>query len=218
MQSAFAPTKLVATDWNPAPVDARNYRCGVWSDPGFEDDEVFSLYFWRPWGQQANLTYYDFALHIFDNRDNLAPVEGTYIEAGGQVGYALSSGGQGYPFTSYTNSMQFPLPYAIGSRMRGILASPPVNLPPGVFTPLFNAPDSTTVNSITEGNGASPQGLDRQLLFPQIVRAAGAAGKLPTLTCVRPSSNISDGQNEGYDYNVNDERSVPSAYPSQPSP
>lgn len=212
MQSLFTPTELISTAYNPAPLDARNYRCPVWGDSPLFSGYGFSLYFWRPWGKQGTFSYAGSQSDIFSDRDNLAPLEGTYISAAGTTAYVLSAGGTGYPYPSYTNneSFPFPLPYNMYAIVPSVNA-PPQNLPAGTFAPLFQTPDATTVSGVsTEGDAATPQGITKQLFFPQIIRAAQAAGKLNTLECVGPADDIYNGNGStGYSDRTENLNTVP---------
>ncbi|MGO9971976.1 MAG: hypothetical protein ACLP01_04030 [Solirubrobacteraceae bacterium] len=217
MQSLFTPTELISTPYNPAPLDARNYRCPVWGQPPLFSDVGFTLYFWRPWGKQGTFSYSGDQPHAFDDRDNLAPLEGTYISADGGTAYVLSAGGQGYPYPSYTNdeSFPFPNPYQIDDGYA--FNAPPQNLPPGTFAPLFQTADADTLTGSTQGDAASPQGITKQLFFPQIIRAAEQAGKLQTLECVGPANDIYNGNGAtGYSDATEDLNTVPVGQPVGP--
>ncbi len=195
MQSLFTPTRVLATEYNPSSpttFDPRNYRCPVWGDSAFESSAL-GVYFWRPWGEQATFGGRD--RKVFIDRNNLAPLEGTYIAAGDQEAYVLSAGGKGYPFKSYTNTGALP-PYNTSSVVP-LLGAPPQNLPPGTFAPLFETPNKNTVTGATEGENASPQGISKQQLFPQIIRAAEQAGKVNTLTCREVSGEFYENGVEG---------------------
>ncbi len=209
-QSLFAPTRVVATNYNPAPIDPRNYRCPVWDEPPFET-EYFAMFFWRPWGKQGKFATSITDHDIFVDRDNLVPFEGTYIAAGGQEAYVLSAGGTGYPYKAYTNAEAIP-PYNTAN-LESAVNHPPQNLPAGTFAPLFEAPDAATLAGETEGNAASPQGITKQLLYPQIIRAAEQAGKLQTLQCVEPSEEIGENGVSGYNNMVEELNEVPTGKP-----
>ncbi len=194
--SLFAPTRLPSSEYNPAPLDARNFRCPVWGQPPFES-ESFSMYFWRPWGRQATFKKTLTNRDTIAGHDNLAPLEGTYIALGGGEAYVLSAGGYGRPYKSYTQTGQLP-PYEIESIAKQV-DQPPQNLPFETFAPLFATPTKATVNGAIEGAGASPQGIDKQQLFPQLVRSAEEGGKLETLECREPSQQIGENGVEGYE-------------------
>jgi hypothetical protein len=212
MQSLFTPTRVVATDYNPASAttfDARNYRCPVWGDSEFESTAL-GVYFWRPWGKQATFGGRDRG--VFRDRNNLAPLEGTYIAAGGQEAYVLSAGGKGYPFKSYTSPTDLP-PYNT-STVEPLLKEPPQNLPPGTFAPLFEVANKTTATGATEGENASPQGISKQQLFPQIIRAAEQAGKLNTLDCEEVSSEFYENGVEGTEETAEELNTVEAGKPA----
>ncbi len=211
LSSLFVPTRLLATPYNPAPLDARNYQCPVWGDPPFET-EYFSMYFWRPWGKQGTFESSWTNKDIFVDRNNLAPLEGTYIGAGQSEAYVLSSGGEGRPYKSYTDPQLVP-PYN-DTNVEVDVNHPPQNLPPGTFAPLFETPTKKTVETAVENGAATPQGIDKQQFFPQVIRAAGEAGKLETLQCDEPSQEISDNGVEGYDNLVVHENRVPVGQPA----
>ncbi len=211
LSSLFAPTRLVATAYNPAPLDARNYRCPVWGDPPLES-EYFSMYFWRPWGKQGTFEHSLTNDDIFVDRNNLAPLEGTYIGAGQSEAFVLSSGGKGRPYKNYTNPQEVP-PYNDGNVEEDV-NDPPQNLPPGTFAPLFETPTKKTIEKASEAGTATPQGIDKQQFFPQVIRAASEAGKLETLQCDEPSQEIYDNGVEGYDNLVEHENRVPVGQPA----
>ncbi|HTA05071.1 MAG TPA: hypothetical protein VK774_01805 [Solirubrobacteraceae bacterium] len=207
LSSLFTPTRMLSSEYNPAPLDARNFRCPVWGEPPLESSEVASMYFWRPWGKQGKFQSSYTNKDIFENRDNLAPLEGTYIGAGGTEAYVLSAGGEGRPYKSYTSTMQLP-PYN-DENVEKDVNHPPQNLPTGTFAPLFAPPTKKTLEGATEGAVASPQGIDKQQLFPQVIRAASEAGKLETLQCDETSQEISEGEFEGYKDMTEEQNRVP---------
>jgi hypothetical protein len=216
LSSLFTPTRLIATTYNPAPLDARNYRCAFWGSPPFESEE-FSMYFWRPWGKQGKFGHSFTNKDIFVDRDNLAPLEGTYIGAGQSEAFVLSSGGDGRPYKSYTNPQAVP-PYDVGGEGEKDVNHPPQNLPAGTFAGLFAAATKKTLEGSTEGAAASPQGIDKQQLFPQLLRAAGEANKIETLQCDEPSQEIGENGVEGYENLVEEENRVPVGQPATTSP
>jgi hypothetical protein len=65
---------------------------------------------------------------------------------------------------------------------------------------------------------ASPQGIDKQQFFPQVIRAATEAGKLETLQCDEPSQEISENGVEGYVNLVEEENRVPVGSPNPALP
>ncbi|HEY2719562.1 MAG TPA: hypothetical protein VGI52_08025 [Solirubrobacteraceae bacterium] len=194
--SLFTPTRLRSSEYNPAPLDARNFRCPVWGNPPFES-ENFSMYFWRPWGNQATFRKTLTNTDRIQGHNNLAPLEGTYIALGSGEAYVLSAGGYGRPYKSYTNRFEVP-PYEIESISKQV-NQPPQNLPFQTFAPLFATPTQATVKGAIEGAGASPQGIDKQQLFPQLIRAAEEGGRLETLECREPSQEIRNNGVEGYE-------------------
>jgi hypothetical protein len=223
LSSLFTPTRLIATTYNPAPLDARNYRCAFWGSPPLES-EYFSMYFWRPWGKQGKFEHSLTNDDIFVDRDNLAPLEGTYIGAGQNEAFVLSSGGDGRPYKSYTNPQQVP-PYNVGEHGEKEVNHPPQNLPPGTFAGLFATATKKTLEAATEGGAATPQGIDKQQFFPQVIRAAIEANKVETLQCDEPSQEIGENGVEGYENLVEEENRVPvgqpatvSLLPSAPTP
>jgi hypothetical protein len=214
LSSLFTPTRLIATTYNPAPLDARNYRCAFWGTPPFESEE-FSMYFWRPWGKQGTFQSSSTNTDIFRDRDNLAPLEGTYIAAGQSEAYVLSAGGHGRPYKSYTNPNAVP-PYSDGDEEE--VNHPPQNLPAGTFAQLFTTATKKTLEGSTEGAVASPQGIDKQQFYPQVIRAANEAGKVETLQCDEPSQQIGENGVEGYVNLVEDENRVPVGQPATATP
>ena len=216
--SLFTPTRLPASEYNPAPLDARNFRCPVWGQPKFEA-ESFTLYFWRPWGNQGTFEKTLANRDTIAGHDNLAPLEGTYIALGGGEAYVLSAGGYGRPYKSYTNVHALP-PYEV-SELGKQVNQPPQNLPFETFAPLFQTPTKATVEGAIEGAGASPQGFDKQQLFPQLIRAAEEGGRLETLECREPSQEIYDNGVEGYEEVTEHENRVavgsPNAKPLTPA-
>jgi hypothetical protein len=216
--SLFAPTRLPSSEYNPAPLDARNFRCPVWGEPGFEASS-FALYFWRPWGNQGTFKSTITNKDTIEGHDNLAPLEGTYIALGGTEAYVLSAGGYGRPYKSYTSTGGLP-PYEIENISKQV-NQPPQNLPFETFAPLFATPTKATVDGPIEGAGASPQGIDKQQLFPQLIRSASETGKLETLECREPSQEIYDNGVEGYEEFTEQERRVvvgaPTPIPLTPS-
>lgn len=212
LSSLFTPTRLIATTYNPAPLDARNYRCPVWGSPPLES-EYFSMYFWRPWGKQGKFEHSDTNDDIFVDRDNLAPLEGTYIGAGQSEAFVLSSGGDGRPYKSYTNPQAVP-PYNDGEHGEKEVNHPPQNLPAGTFAGLFATATKKTLEESVEGAVASPQGIDKQQFFTQVIRAAGEANKIETLQCDEPSQEIGENGVEGYVNLVEEENRVPVGQPA----
>lgn len=216
--SLFAPTRLRSSEYNPAPLDARNFRCPVWGDPPFES-ENFSMYFWRPWGDQATFRSTLTNKDTIQGHNNLAPLEGTYIALGAGEAYVLSAGGYGRPYKSYTNRDEVP-PYEIESISK-LVNQPPQNLPFQTFAPLFATPTKATVKGAIEGAGASPQGIDKEQLFPQLIRAAEEGGRLETLECREPSQKIYNNGVEGYEELTERENRVvvgaPTPIPLNPS-
>lgn len=194
--SLFAPTRLRSSEYNPAPLDARNFRCPVWGDPPFES-ENFSMYFWRPWGNQATFRSTLTNKDTIQGHDNLAPLEGTYIALGGTEAFVLSAGGYGRPYKGYANRSELP-PYEVNSISK-LVNQPPQNLPFQTFAPLFSTPTKATTEGAIAGDNASPQGIDKQQLFPQLIRAAEEGGRLETLECREPSQEIRENGVEGYE-------------------
>lgn len=216
--SLFAPTRLPASEYNPAPLDARNFRCPVWGQPPTLSSS-FALYFWRPWGDQGTFKSTWTNKDTIQGHDNLAPLEGTYIALGGNEAYVLSAGGFGRPYKSYTERGKLP-PYEVESISKQV-NQPPQNLPFQTFAPLFATPTKATVEGPIEGAGASPQGIDKQQLFPQLVRTAEETGKLETLECREPSQEIYENGVEGYEELTEHENRVvvgaPTPIPLNPS-
>jgi hypothetical protein len=217
--SLLTPTRLIATTYNPVPLDARNYRCAVWGSPPFEA-EYFSMYFWRPWGKQGKFEHSATNDDLFVDRDNLAPLEGTYIGAGQSEAFVLSSGGDGRPYKSYTNPQAVP-PYNDGEVGEKEVNHPPQNLPAGTFAGLFTTATKKTLEGSTEGAAASPQGIDKQQFYAQLLPVAGEANKIETLQCDEPSQEIGENGVEGYVNLVEEENRVPVGQPAtatSPSP
>jgi hypothetical protein len=145
---------------------------------------------------------------IFVDRDNLAPLEGTYIGAGQSEAFVLSSGGDGRPYKSYTNPQAVP-PYDVGEDGEKEVDHPPQDLPPGTFAGLFAEATKKTLEGSAEGGAATPQGIDKQQFFPQVIRAATEANKVETLQCDEPGQEIGENGVEGYENLVEEENRVP---------
>ena len=134
--SLFAPTRLPSSEYNPAPLDARNFRCPVWGQPKFERRPL--AVFWRPWGNQGTFEETIANRDTIEGHNNLAPLKGTYIALGGGEAYVLSAGGFGRPYKSYTNVHDLP-PYEVNELGKQV-NQPPQNLPFETFAPLFRRP------------------------------------------------------------------------------
>jgi hypothetical protein len=192
LATAFPPTRLVSSNYNPAPLDARNFQCPVWDEaPPLK--EYLAMYFWRPWGKQGTFESHATDDNVFRDHNNLAPLEGTYIAAGGTEAFVLSHPGKGYPYKSYTNNRALP---QNTSEVKPYVDAPAQNLPPGTFAPLFETPTKATTNQPTNGLDATPQGITKQLLFPELINAAEQAGQLTTLECVEPSQELGEHGDE----------------------